>query len=240
MRRLLIRPLVLTLTFLAGLVLTSIFTFSGDGLLARLLDEPSEGIPAVCLSDCSDASALWWQTPAQESEEAAVYAELVEQMHVNDRGLLLVVQDRTVNAYGFPRAALEDDPLERLFETLQLDFPSADPSTLMSFRAINERSWPITNPFLLRTKSRLISQQETNEIYSLQKPGVWWGQFYREYAGAAGFLMLSKVGFNREMNQALVYRAFACGDTCGFGSFVFLVKEGGRWKIRSVAGQWVS
>jgi len=239
MRRLLIHPLVLTLTFLAGLLLTYIFAFGGDGLLARLLDEPSENIPALCLSDCPETSAFCCQTNTQETEEAAVYSALVEQMSKNDRGDLIVVQDRTVNAYSFPRAALEDNSLERLFEALQSDFPFAARETLASFRANNEQSWPIRNPFLLRTRSRLISQQEV-ERFSPSKPGIWWGSFYRNYRGAAGFLMLSKVGFNREMNQALVYRAFACGDTCGFGSYVCLVKEGGRWRIRSVAEQWVS
>lgn len=240
MRRLIIRPLVLLFTFLTGLLLTFIFTFDGDGLLARLLDEPSENIPALCRSDDSDSFALCSQMTAQEEEEAAVYSALVEQMSSNDRGSLIVVQDQTVNAYGLPKVALEDDPVDRLFETLQSDFPFAEQATLASFRANNEESWPITNPFLLRTKSRLISQQQVRR-FSLQKPGSWWAEFYRDYSGAAGFLMLSKVGFNREMNQALVYRAFACGDTCGFGSYVFLVKEcGGRWRIRSVAEAWVS
>ncbi|MBA3766442.1 MAG: hypothetical protein H0W99_05535 [Acidobacteria bacterium] len=239
MRRLIIRPLVLTLTFLTGLFITFIFTSAGDGFLARPFDEPSENIPALCLSDCSESSACCPQTPAQEAEEAAVYSALVEQMSTIDRANLLVVQDRTVNAYSFPHAALEDDPVDRLFEALQLDFPFAEQETITSFRTNNEQSWPITKPFLFRTKSRLISQQEI-ERFSPSKPGIWWEAFYRDYRGAAGFLMLSKVGFNREMNQALVYRAFACGDTCGFGSYVFLVKKGGVWRIKSVSEPWVS
>ncbi|MBA3806341.1 MAG: hypothetical protein H0X14_11605, partial [Acidobacteria bacterium] len=148
MRRLIIHPLVLTLTFLTGLFITFIFTSAGDGLLARLLDEPSEGIRALCLSDCSERSAFCSQTNTQEAEEAAVYSALVEQMNTDDRGSLLVVQDQTVNAYSFPKAALEDDPVDRLFETLQLDFPFAEPATLTSFRANNEQSWPMMNPFL--------------------------------------------------------------------------------------------
>lgn len=239
MRRLIIRPLVLTLTFLTGLLLTYVFTFGGDGLLARLLDEPSENIPALCLSDCTETSAFCCQTNSQEAEEAAVYSVLVEQMSKNDRGDLIVVQDHTVNLYRFTLPTLEGDPHERLFESLQSGFPLAERETLASFRANNEQSWPITNHFLLRTRSRLISQQEI-ERFSPSKPGLWWEAFYRNYRGAAGFLMLSKVGFNREMNQALVYRAFACNDTCGFGSYIFLVKEGGRWRIRSVAERWVS
>ncbi len=239
MRRLIIRPLVLTLTFLTGLLLSYIFTFGAGGLLARLLDEPSENIPVLRLSDCPETSAFCWQTNTQETEEAAVYSALVERMSKNDRGDLIVVQDHTVNLYRFTLPTLEGDPHERLFEALQSGFPSAEQATLASFRANNEQSWPIRSPFLLRTRSRLISQQEV-ERFSPSKPGIWWGSFYRNYRGAAGFLMLSKVGFNREMNQALVYRAFACGDTCGFGSYIFLVKEGGRWRIRSVAKQWVS
>jgi hypothetical protein len=239
MRRLIIRPLVLTLTFLAGLLLTFFFTSAGD-VLTRLSGEPSESIPALCRSASLEGAAFCSQMTAQEAEEAAVYSALVEQLSITDRGSLIVIQDQTVNAHGFPMAALEDDPLDRLFEALRLDFPFAEPTTLASFRANNEKSWPMTSPFLLRTPIRLISRQEI-ERFSTQESGIRWEAFYRDYRGAAGFLMLSKVGFNREMSQALVYRAFACGDTCGFGSFVFLVKEcGGRWRIRSVSEQWVS
>jgi hypothetical protein len=239
MRRLIICPLVLTLTFLTGLLLTLFFISAGDGL-TRLSGEPSENIPALCRSDFLEGSAFCSQATAQEAEEAAVYAALVEQLSIADRGSLIVVQDQTVNAHSFPMAALEDDPSERLFEALQLDFPFAEPTTLASFRANNEKSWPMANPFLLRTPIRLIGRQEV-ERFSTQESGIWWEAFYRDYRGAAGFLMLSKVGFNRELNQALVYSAFACGDTCGFGSFVFLVKEcGGRWRIRSAAEPWVS
>jgi hypothetical protein len=241
MRCLIIRPLVLTLTFLAGLLLTFLFTFAGDALLAQLSDEPSENIPALCISDCSDPSAFRSQLNTQEAqEEDAVYSTLVEQMSAKDRGSLLVIRDQTVNFYSLPKARLEGEPRDPLFEALRSDSPMAEQETLASFRANNEQPWPITRPFLLRTKSRLISHEETNGMNSPLRTGIWWEAFYRDYRGAAGFLMLSKVGFNRKMNQALVYRAFVCGDTCGFGSYLFLVKDGGQWRIRSMAEAWVS
>lgn len=238
MRRLIFRPLVMILAFLTGISLTFLITFMGDGL-ARLLDEPSESIPALCQSDSSELSAFCMQTGGQEAEEAAVYSALITQVRDDERGTLVVVQDRTVRGTPYRYHDSEDAYLDEVFESLQQDFPLAERETLIGFQANNRQDYPIREPFLSRIKTRLISQQEV-ERFSYREPGSWWEAFYRKHPGATGFFVLSRVGFNSEMNQALVYRAFSCGSTCGYGSYVLLVKEAGVWKIRGQAGNWIS
>ena len=238
MRRLIFRPLSMLLAFLTGLFLTFLITFMGDGL-ARLLDEPSEFIPALCQSDSRELSAFCPQTSTQRFEEAAVYSALIMQMKEGERGTLVVVQDRTVSGNQYLDDDREDDRLDRIFESLKRDFPLAERGTLESFRANNLQHYPMRAPFLASIKTKLISRQEV-ERFSYREPGNWWEAFYRKHPGATGFLVLSRVGFNREMNQALVYRAFSCGSTCGYGSYVLLVKEDGVWKIKVRAGDWIS
>jgi hypothetical protein len=238
MRRLILRPLVLVLTFLLGLFVTLVFTVAGD-LPAWLLDEPSDTIPALCRSSHSRADALCSRPDKiedEESEEAAVYSALIEPVSIHERRSLVVIQNETVTGNQF-HVNMHEDRLDTIFEALKWDFPLADPATLDSYRVNNEQPHRMTeHPFLLRIKSRLIRRQDMPNT----SHGEWWDDFYRQYPGAEGFFTLSKVGFNREMNQALVYRSFACQDTCGYGSYVLLVKEGGVWRIKAQAGQWIS
>jgi hypothetical protein len=236
MRRLIFRPLVLVLTFLLGLLLTSLLTLAGDGL-ARLLDEPSETIPALCRGDRDSASVPCSQPAVPGDEEAAVYSALIEQADVNELGSLVVIQDQTVRGDYFPFDASQDGRLDRIFGALKRDFRLADEATLTSFRANNERAHPmIDHPFLRQIESKLISPQSIPNASHVD----WWETFRQTYPGATGFFLFSKVGFNSEMNQALVYRAFACADTCGYGSYVLLVKEDGAWRIKTQAGHWIS
>jgi hypothetical protein len=67
MRRLIFRPLVLVSTFLLGLFVTFLLTFAGDGL-TRLLDEPSETIPALCRVG-QDSASVPCSEPATLREE---------------------------------------------------------------------------------------------------------------------------------------------------------------------------
>jgi hypothetical protein len=53
--------------------------------------------------------------------------------------------------------------------------------------------------------------------------------FYDKFRGAEGFKRLSRVGFNREKTQALVYVASAYTPIDIFTTFVLLRKEHGAW-----------
>jgi hypothetical protein len=60
-----------------------------------------------------------------------------------------------------------------------------------------------------------------------------WRAYYRKYPSSPGFIMLSRVGFNRQMTEAVVYVERACGSLCADGLFKLLEKEGDRWYIRN-------
>lgn len=238
MRRLIFRPLSMLLAFLTGLALTFLITFMGDEF-GRLLDEPSDTIPALC-SNGEEFSAFCTRTGEQEREESAVYAALImQQMRADDRRTYVVVQHETVKGSHHLSEASGEDHLDGIFESLRWDFPLAERETLLSFRTNNQQHYPINRPLPLPIKTTLIRRQEV-ESFSASEPGSWWAAFYRKYPGADGFFVLSKVGFNSEMNQALVYRAFSCDSTCGHGSYVLLVKEAGVWRIKAQAGSWIS
>jgi hypothetical protein len=52
-----------------------------------------------------------------------------------------------------------------------------------------------------------------------------WKVFHKKYPTAGGFITLSRVGFNKEKTQSLIYVAHNCGWLCGEGNYILLVKK---------------
>jgi hypothetical protein len=51
---------------------------------------------------------------------------------------------------------------------------------------------------------------------------------------------VSRVGFNPEGNQALIYMEHGCGTLCATGNFILLQKGPGGWKITQRYTPWIS
>jgi len=62
----------------------------------------------------------------------------------------------------------------------------------------------------------------------------------KRYPNSQGTMTLSGVGFNRNINQALVYVGNPEGFLAGAGYYVLLVKEKGTWVIKQKLMTWIS
>lgn len=67
-----------------------------------------------------------------------------------------------------------------------------------------------------------------------------WKSFNQLFPGATGIISFSHPGFDRKLDQAIVFAAFVCGGLCGGGTVYVLRKVHGRWKVVSTAVVWVS
>lgn len=67
-----------------------------------------------------------------------------------------------------------------------------------------------------------------------------WGAFGKKYPRAAGFTLVSAIGFNASQEQALVYVGHSCGMLCGSGYLVLLAKKQDKWEVQKIANIWVS
>jgi hypothetical protein len=67
-----------------------------------------------------------------------------------------------------------------------------------------------------------------------------WEEFYVKYPASGGFISLSQVGLNAEMNEALVYVEHWCHRLCGIGVYVLLSKDDEGWRVVKKHGAWVS
>jgi hypothetical protein len=62
-----------------------------------------------------------------------------------------------------------------------------------------------------------------------------------ERLGGAGVLAITPVAFTDDSAQALVYYEVWCGDLCGGGYELWLVRESdGHWELRQEMAHWVS
>ena len=65
----------------------------------------------------------------------------------------------------------------------------------------------------------------------------FWLAFRKHYPGAWGYVELSRIGFNPEHTQALVYSAHWCGSDCSSGDVWFLTRDGTNWTIAEKLAQ---
>lgn len=170
-----------------------------------------------------------------EDEEYAVYSALIKYMS-EDAGTkrLLVIEEQTSPWVGFP----EDDP-DKFYRELKESAPALSAEVIDDFRARNKGEHTLARRFDIGREYVLVGEKELNKIF--KEAGGGWKAFYKKYPGAGGYLVLSRVGFNADRTQALVYQGHSCGGLCGAGSHMLLNKKNGAWVVEgSIGPSWVS
>jgi hypothetical protein len=170
---------------------------------------------------------------ALDIEDYAVYATLINQRYIYDKNKLAVIRDKTwAGRFDLERA---DEVNVARYIKEQLS-PLED--TFDDFQGKNKRSYKLERKFDLKVPHVLISEKQSHEIF---KQGVrGWTTFYEKYRDSSGEIQVSRVGFNRRRNQALVYVARMCGGLCGSGVYSLLEKTGGAWTIIKQTRIWAS
>jgi len=77
---------------------------------------------------------------------------------------------------------------------------------------------------------------KTCVLISSEKMGFW----ERLVPDAEGVVTVSRVGFNRQGTQALVYWSIYWAPLAAFGSVILLEKESGLWTVRQDLTIWIS
>ena len=164
-------------------------------------------------------------------EEYLVYATLIDDWYVNDQSELAVIRGRT---------ALHRS---RFFLAKELAYvkdgmPELEQSTVNDFVAKNLESYPLDAFVNQRADYKLLSQEEINHLFHL-KDG--WIKFYEKYPDSNGILTFSRVGFNLDKQQALVYVANQWDSFSGAGIYVLLEKNyDDSWDIIQELSIWNS
>jgi hypothetical protein len=167
------------------------------------------------------------QTPIT-NEEYNVYSALINSKYMSDRIELIVIQDNTTTSI-----TVGGDFDRRYVRGM----PELQRETIENFKKINHQSYLLKRQFNLELNYILISQDEMKNIF---KKGYEWDDFYKKYPNSSGIIILSRVGFNSQKDQALVYISRWIHRRSAAGYIVFLVKENNVWKIKERVMIWIS
>lgn len=232
MSRITLRLAVATLTFVVSL--TSVWF---AGLLPRLESLVADLVaPNVTLEIAAPAA------PDEADETNAVYVALVDRMLMFEDTEQVVIRAATS---GFP--VYEDDEMRKSFhvsdsgnELLWRTLPEAAPETLVDYLMKNKSSQHLSRIDGLKIRAVLVGEDDAKALFPEHEFDRAWTRFYAKYPNSSGLITVSRVGFNRRYDQAVVYVARNCGGLCGAGTYVLLVKKHGFWTIQNQAGVWVS
>jgi hypothetical protein len=77
--------------------------------------------------------------------------------------------------------------------------------------------------------------KEAARRFANEETAGFWLAFEQHYPGAWGYVELSRIGYNPEHTQALVYSAHNCGSACGSADVWLLSRGGEKWSVAARA-----
>lgn len=171
----------------------------------------------------------------QDPDEYAVWNAVLSKKYAQGSLQRLVIKDRT---------ALEVKP-ERLHKLEDLS------EMLSDLQAKNETKYALENKFSVKLPCILISAETEKGLFpfasitvldsdAIDKIQKSWHEFYQEYPGAQGVLTISRVGFNSDKSQGIVYVTNHASPLIGAGELFLLGKKNGAWEILKVEPVWFS
>lgn len=171
-----------------------------------------------------------------DTEEYAVYSALVGDMFDASSVRLYVVS-------RFTSAAGTDTPEARRGLESGNNFMTAgfDSEALADYVSKNRAEhFELSDEMLkLSAPHKLVTDAEVEGMFAGDCEKGW-EKFYRKYPGAQGNLQLSRVGFNKSRDAAVLYAGNQSHCLAGVGYYVFLKKDGGTWKVLKKSMAWIS
>ncbi len=159
-----------------------------------------------------------------DAEETAVYTVLLQR----SASLWVIQQETQATGYG--------DPDSDWLGYINKEMPEVSQATVSSFQNRNAEEGVLDGRFDASMNVALLSRQGFDEIF--QAGG--WDEFHERYPHADGFTTLSRVGFNANLSQALVYMGTMSGPLAGAGYYYLLEKVDGVWQITHQVMAWIS
>ena len=169
------------------------------------------------------------QTLDIDAEEVAVYVALLG----NTTGMQ-VIADQTET--GISGVSGTSQTVDRVIKQM----PDVAPATTASFLARNATVHQLRADMSLGVPYVLISQAETNAIFWGDGGQDGWQAFRALYPDAHGIQSLSRVGFNTDLTQALVYLGSQGDWLAGEGNYYLMKKVNGVWTIEQTVMIWIS
>jgi hypothetical protein len=158
-------------------------------------------------------------------EEYEIYSSVIKQIYVQPNTKLLIIEERTFR-YDF--SIENDEPWKDKKKGLIID-----QSGVEDYETRNSRQWLLNKAsFKLPVKFSLITDLDLKAMFHGNWGELEWIGYYRRFPDSNGFIMLSRIGFNTQHTQALLYAGSRCGPHCGDLHFLLLEKVNGTWTTK--------
>ena len=161
--------------------------------------------------------------PDPDIEEYAVYNDLLEARFKGYEIDQVLIIDHTQVSNT------------RLIEQNLAEFQEYAPlasEMVVSFMERNQQPYLLKPILDFGVKYQLLTQEEVDELRPLDEASGW-KLLYEKYPNSYGFLYLSRVGFNADFTQALVYTESFHYEYLLEGGYYLMTRQGGRWMIEN-------
>jgi hypothetical protein len=158
-----------------------------------------------------------------DAEEQAVYSVLLRDY---DRPSIVLSQT-TDSGFDFTGQTKKPNGMHHLSRELWEDY-----------LARNDRSYPLSTEMAIGREYTLLDAEEMSDIFTNYQDG--WEEFYIRYPDSPGITTFSRVGFNQDRTEALVYMGTQFHYLAGAGNLIRLEKKDGEWKIVDRMMLWIS
>lgn len=167
----------------------------------------------------------------RQAEEYAVYSGLIDSFQSQPGLDLLLVANQTIPTVSQDRQLDEREFIKDFLPD------TTSKETLDDYKLYDRQPLNIANRLAINRQYILISNQEARSYFENSNTRLRLREKYPTSSGR--IMMLSRVGFNRGMSEALVYAGAYCGGDCGGGGYYLLRKEDGVWRVKEKK-LWIS
>jgi hypothetical protein len=165
----------------------------------------------------------------REVEEYVVYSALINCLYPqNDK--LLLIQNRTEVSYHYDGTGDETQYIKDHMP------PTTSTETLDDFKSMGRQVNELDRRIAINNSYSLVTQEERHNWFATREAMQ---EFRRKHPDSPQIILLSRVGFNRTLDEGIVYSWGYCGGDCGGGGYYLLRKENGRWTIKQQK-TWIS
>ena len=164
--------------------------------------------------------------------EYAVYRAVIEEVYVHDERKLIVIESQTFFNPDYVIGAFEYP-----------DILNVSPETFDSFQKRNQQHQAIDCTKLALSVPCHVRDTNASDEISINHgghPWDYWNRFYEKYPGSQGAMAISRVGFNTDGSEALVYVENYAHDLAAAAFHVLLVGKGDTWVVHSKELTWQS
>jgi hypothetical protein len=193
---------------------------------SALADSPTPSTSPPTTATAPVPSTTPTTSAADLTQDYAVYSALIQDTFIERLGsTLIVIPESTVEPSTDPAFVLGD-----CLGAAKREWPALGADILSAFTAKNQTPLRLERRFDLSVDYTLVSEEDA--IMGWGPPSTAWDAFAAKYPGSQGSIWISRVGFNKAKDTALLYVGTSQGD------LVMLKKAAGRWTVQGQVLLW--